>query len=277
MSGTPQIAALTVISNGADGNATGQGPRSSQISGLAVIQITDPADFTFSPQVTGLAVFQEGPMPAFGFGPFHSQAAGLAVFGDAVREQLNSRAWGFQLDGHSFYVLHLGGRGTFVYDSATKQWSNWITQGFPTWNMEHGWTWYSGRIVGAAEDGPSVFELDANVFTDEGFRNMIRTVTGLVSLRGRGSSIEVGALRITASVAGTETASPTITLRYSDDDGKTFEDPETIPLTAGESEQSYDFRSLGTIFPPGRIFEITDNGGVVTISDATLDIGDEDG
>lgn len=272
-----QYAALAVVEKGASGLSSGQGPRTSHLTGLAVISLARNATRVDSPQLHGLVVYEQGPQISRGVGPFTSQLHGMVVWGSNVREQLNVRTWGFQLDGHTFYVLHLGMRGTFVYDATTKQWSQWKTQGFPTWNMENGHTWYGGRIVGGAEDGPQLLEIDPNGFLDEGFRTVLRIVTGLVSLRGRNRSIDVGALRVAAAMVSENAEFPRLRIRWSDDDGDTFEEDMVLDLEATTRDQSLDFRSLGTIYAPGRIFQIEDAGALITITDAELDIGDEDG
>ena len=154
-------------------------------------------------------------------------------------------------------------------------WSEWGTQGYPGWNMETGWTWFDHRILAGDSDGPNVYEVAPETFTDDGFRTIFRIVTGIVSVRGRDKSLDVGALRITASVGASTATSATLNLRYSDDQGNTWSDATALELIAGEFNQSLDFRSLGTIFAPGRVFEVSDDGGLVRIDDATLDVGDE--
>jgi hypothetical protein len=281
-SSSSQLGALAVMQLGAGGTGTGIGSFTPQLAGLAVIQRTDPAEWTASSQFSGLAVYAGGPNP--NYGPFTPQFGALAVWGSNVREQLNIRSWGFELDGHVFVAYSFGSQGTYVYDDLTGRWSKWYTQGFGSlWNAENGIYWYDGRYVAASIQDPTVVEMDFNSEFDDGFRTIQRVVTGLITLKHRDQTLDVGALHIDASVGAPSFTlpnppGPRMRLRYSDDEGNSWSDYENVSLVVGEYNQDVQWRSLGTVFAPGRIFEISDDGGVVRIDGAWIDTyGDRNG
>lgn len=285
-SATPQTAGLVVYQEAANSSAEPQGgPRSSQLAALAVITQSSPSFISATPQTAGLVVFEYGPDSDTDVGgPRTAQFAGLVVWGQNVREQLNIRSWGFELDGHVFVIYSFGEQGTFVYDDLTGTWSKWYTQGFGNQlNAENGIYWYDGRYVAATIQDPTLVEMNFDSEFDDGFRTIQRVVTGLVTLKHRDQTLDVGALHIDASVGAPSYTEPNppgprMRLRYSDDEGNTWSDYEDVSLIVGEYNQDIQWRSLGTIFAPGRVFEISDEGGVVRIDGAWMDTyGDDNG
>jgi hypothetical protein len=210
--------------------------------------------------------------------PFVSQTALLTVYATGTSDNTRSRAWTFVLDGHTFYALDLGEEGTFVYDLTTKQWSQFSTTGYAGWNMKFGTMWGEGRIAGGDSINPYVWELDPDRTTDEEFRSIEHVATGgLVSRSRRAKS--VGRFVLTGSAGAVDDVEgATISLRWSDDQGNTWSDLRPIPLTAGQFSQEVAWRSLGSFAAPGRIFEISDVGGLLRIdgADAGIDDFDED-
>jgi|SRR6056297_1416736 len=281
---TPLYSGMVVYGEGANSSDDPQGgPRTEQFAGLAVIETSTPAELASASQFAGLAVFEFGPDSDLDKGgPATSQLAGLVVWGTNVREQLNIRSWGFEMDGHVFVVYSFGAQGTFVYDDLTGRWSKWYTQGFGNmWNAENGIYWYDGLYVAASIQDPTVVQMDFDSEFDDGFRTIQRVVTGLVTLKHRDQTLDVGALHIDASVGAPSLTEPNppgprMRLRYSDDEGNTWSDFENVSLVVGEFNQDVQWRSLGTIFAPGRIFEISDEGGVVRIDGAWLDTYGDD-
>jgi hypothetical protein len=67
-------------------------------------------------------------------------------------------------------------------------------------------------------------------------------------------------------------------LRFSDDRGNTWSQYYDVTLTPSEFNGEVAWRSLGAIQAPGRIYEVSDYGGVIRIDGATADIeGIDDG
>lgn len=281
-SASASLTALVAYTSGTV-SGEGEGPRTALSGALVVYQDTPISDSVRAPVVASLVVYEDGgPTPGIE-GTRTPLITGLSVYGTNVREQLNTRSWGFELDGHVFIVYAFGMQGTYVYDATTNTWSQWSTQGYaPLWNAELGIYWYDGRYVAADIQGPAVVELDFDSQLDDDFRSIQRVVTAIVTLRHRAQNLAVGALHLDASTGAPSYNGPNppgaqISLRYSDDEGVTWTEYDPVDLVDGVYNQDVQWRSLGTIFAPGRVFEVSDEGGTVRIDGAQLDVGGRDG
>lgn len=206
-----------------------------------------------------------------------TQVAMLVAFASGIPDPARTRAWTFTLDGHTFYVLNLGLEGTFVYDSVTQQWAQFNTDGFGQWNLQNGVMW-GNRIVGGDSVSSQVWELDPTAVLDEGWRDIAHVVTGGVQTRSR-VFLSCDAVRLQASVGQIdEENGATLSLRFSDDFGKTWSDYFTLELTEGDFDGELAFRSLGSFMAPGRVFELSDVGGLIRIDgcDGFIDGFDND-
>ena len=207
-----------------------------------------------------------------------SQLAALVVWGEGTADTSRSRAWTFVLDGHTFYVLDLFNEGTFLYDTETKQWCQFTTSGHANWNMHNGTMWGEGRIAGGDAQTGTVWELSPDLATDEGYRQLVHTATGALVTRSRAyKSVDAFRLAASSGQLGSPTEA-TISLRWSDDQGKTWTARQAITLTDAAFGQEIAWRSLGSFKAPGRIFEVRDTGGVIRIDGADAGIAgfDED-
>jgi len=248
-------------------------PRTSQVA-MLVSYAPPSARKAQTTQIAGLVALQREVYTV----PGTSQVVMLVAYKTGVPDQSRTRAWSFTLDGHTFYVLNLGPEGTFVYDISTQQWAQFDTQGFGQWNLVNGTMWGQSRIVGGDSVNSYVWELNPSAVLDEGWRDIAHVVTGGVQTRSR-TFHSVEALRVTASVGQIdEVNGATFTLKYSDDNGKTWSDPFTIELTQGNYDDELAYRSLGAFMAPGRIFELSDSGGLIRIdgADVFVDGFDED-
>lgn len=250
------------------GLATTVASASPSIASLAALVVTAPpfAKAANVAQSNALVVAEGSPDPKI------ASLAGLVVVRLGLVENLEARAWTFDFDGHSFYVLQLGPVGTFVYDFTSKTWSRWRTANFLLWNMFNGIRW-NGINVAADLEFPFIYEIRPDLQSDEGFRPIIRKVSGALTVIGRdfkGCDI----VYLTASVGDPTEFPTTVDLRFSDDQGNSWSDEYSIALEEGNTEQQLSWRSLGQMKSPGRIFEITDTGGLVRIS--ALDVMTED-
>jgi hypothetical protein len=181
------------------------------------------------------------------------------------------QGWAFVLDGHVFYVLNRVDDRSLVCDLTTGQWHVWLTAGEAAWNVHRGTTW-RGRVLGADAFSPLVWEVDPESPLDGGVLPIERVVTGFLPVQGRGS-VRQGSLRVTAG-RDDEAPAGEIRMRFSDDGGATWSDTYEIPVGAGAGRR-IEFRSLGRMHAPGRLWEFSDDGGLVRIDgvDTELDGG----
>ena len=172
------------------------------------------------------------------------------------------RAWTFDFDGHTFYVLDLGNVGCYLYDLNTGVWTQFDSMGFaPVWNFRNGMYWQSGKITVGAGNVSSVFRLDPSTFIEEGWRPVNYELTGLLSTSDH-RVLRQYALRTVAS-AGRLTDGPPVDLQmqFSDDQGATWSAAFTVTLTSSTRQRIEFPRGLGAFAAPGRIFGLVGGGG----------------
>lgn len=235
-----------------------------------------PATHVDNSQAAALVVYAAD--AASGMVPRASQVAELVVWGVAPPgAEARTRAWTFVLDGHPFYVLDLGEQGTFLYDSSTQQWCKWSTDGYTGWNMRVGTMWgEANRIVGGDTFAPQAWELDPDLTIDEGFRDIFHVVTGGLMVRSR-TYLAVEALRVAGSLGDLDSSGiVSFSMRFSDDNGKTWSPTYDTSMTAGDFSGEVAWRSLGSFMAPGRVFEFSDFGGMQRIDGADVFIEDFD-
>lgn len=172
-------------------------------------------------------------------------------------------AWAFTMDGHTFYVLNTVGTKSLVYDLTARQWYIWYTAGMDFWNMFRGTNW-NGKVVAADDSGAQIWELDLYAVLDQEVLQIERVVTGFQPLRGR-ASILIGNAHLKANVGSPSDAGAAVKLRFSNDEGVTWSEYFEVALAVDDFSQRVTFRSLGRLRAPGRLWEISDTGGLMRI------------
>jgi hypothetical protein len=203
--------------------------------------------------------------------PSTSQLVALVAYATGVPERNTQRAWTFTLDTHTFYVLDLGTEQTLVYDLLTDQWARWETEGYPIWNAQLGAEWLD-RTVCADVQSPAVFFLNPSGSLDQGFRPVRRKATAIIPSSSRNWT-SLDALSVMASMGDAQdgfAGTAEMTIRYSDDQGQTFEDFDTITLSTTDTNDELLFLSMGSFNMPGRIILVEDLGGPVRIDSAQV-------
>lgn len=205
-----------------------------------------------------------------------SQAALLIAYATGVPITQVATSWDFILDGHRLWVVSLGPEGDWAYDTTTKQWCQLFTQGFPGLNFTHGAMW-GLRIMGGDLLYPFLYEMAADQPNDEGWRPVFHAVTGGIMTRSP-NGIGVANFRLAASAGALNDVSTDVNLSYSDDNGETWSDLVAIAVAQGANSVQLIWPALGSFSAPGRIFSITDSGGMLSIygADAALNNYDED-
>lgn len=194
------------------------------------------------------------------------------------------RVWGFSLDGHDFYVLRVGELETLVYDLTTGQWAHWASPERENWRAHVGQNWvgmsattlargFGTDIVAGDDTTGTLWILDPTAGRDdnpiEGDAAFTRIVVGGVPLSSRDAA-PCNAVQLTLSLGAPAMTGAEITLRTSDDFGHTYVSHGAVTTTAADFGQVVEWRSLGTMRQPGRLFEISDDGAAVRISRADM-------
>jgi hypothetical protein len=192
----------------------------------------------------------------------HAQEAEFATYStisDAI-------GYTYQQLGHTFYVLTFPtANTTWVFDLATRQWhqraysdNNGLLQ------RHRGMSAAAAYGVNVVQDWQTgaLYKFDPTSFTDNG--QTMQYIRGFPTLANEGKRVkyksfiadmEVGT--DTGSVDGTsQTNPPLVSLRFSDDGGKSFNNPITQSLGAlGQYQQSLKWTRLG--LARNRVFEVS--------------------
>lgn len=198
-------------------------------------------------------------------------------------------AWTFTLEGHDYYVINLY-EETLVYDLSQQKWYSWGSLDSKQLGLRYGLNWvqtsamafdYGTNIVCGDDSTGAMFFLDPTKVDDDSSlgvdgetRAFDRIVYGQFPVRGNTAQPCYG-VQLFGSLGDVQ--DPTLTsiqLEYSDDQGNTFVDAGTIDMVAGSYNQRIYWRSLGSMTQPGRLFRLTDSGGLLRLDG--LDIDDND-
>lgn len=155
-------------------------------------------------------------------------------------------AWTFGMDGHSYYVLAIPGQGTFAYDAATQQWSEFSSPNANHWRATMGYA-DNGVVVAACDDG-TICRVDPEAYGDNGLV-FERVVTATVPLTGKVPRNDSASIGIGAS------ADADIRLRWRDgqDDYPAYYEP----LEAHAPFDVAQMWRLGIADQPYRTFEVS--------------------
>lgn len=186
------------------------------------------------------------------------------------------RAWTFTLDGHDFYVLHLGTIETLVYDFNAEQWYVYGSGDTNIWRAYTGINWQGGNflskfygtnvIVGDDGNGSLYFLNAEQSYDDDALlgpevpRDFPREIYGQVATRSF-DAIPCYGVQLMGSIGDmTEAALTTVTLYTSDDQGNTYDDQGTITIPNEAYDTRVEWWSLGQVTAPGRLFKVVDRG-----------------
>ena len=195
-------------------------------------------------------------------------------------------AWTFTMDGHELYVLQLPDE-TLVYDTGTESWYQWAKGNSSIWQALYGIDWIanSGNILEGLDDGQNALnvvvgditngalyflhpELDMDDPNDGTTATLQfeRQLYGQISHRGR-DYLPVAAVEVEASTgqSSADVDDFGVKLEYSDDKGQSFTSAGTITTVPGTYDTRLDWRSLGSMKAPGRLFRLTDYGAIARI------------
>ncbi len=214
-----------------------------------------------------------------------TQAYVLAIVRGRVADP-KVRVWTYTLDGHDYYVVPLGDVETIVYDTYSEQWADWGNADTALWAGKTGINWIdSGAfpsgfgtnvLVGDREVGTLYFLDPEYPFDDDPTTDVDDRVAFTCIAQGqivtRGSdAVPCFGVSLTGSFGDTYDSSFTdVMLEVSDDAGRTYVDCGTLSITPADYAARVDWRSLGSMTAPGRLFRITDAGAVTRIDGLEL-------
>jgi hypothetical protein len=254
-------------------------PKRAQVSQLTSQLIVSSTPYRIQvAQVLSQILVQN--LPASG-GTFSTTGvAGQVVYTIGVPDTPRQKAWTFDFDGHTFYVLDLAEQGAMVYDLTTQSWSKWDTAGYEGhFNMKNGFHWRDGKQVigGGMLDGLLV-TLNEDSYLDEDFRPVTYEVNGVIFASSE-QYIRQFNLRLVGSPGRTglvdPISPPILNMEFSDDNGANWSNPRAVELSSTNKTQRIEFRSLGAFRQPGRIFRMYDNGGIKFLAYVVADVEGE--
>lgn len=201
----------------------------------------------------------------------------------ALEDELSHYALGdaqgmcYQQGGHTFYVLRFPTQDkTWVFDKSTRQWHERVS--LDANGNEHSWPFMSAvqgfglNLVGDAFNG-GLFTLDLRNFTDWGWQNTaegtpVKRLRHLPHIVDELKRIKYSHLVADMQGAGlqsdfdpaTDTASPEVLLRASDDRGISWSSYRRAPLgLPGQTRTRLKWTRLG--MAPDKVFELSWSAG----------------
>lgn len=202
------------------------------------------------------------------------------VYSTGTDDQPRQRAWTFDFDGHTFYVLDLGETGALAYNLTTQSWQRFNTTGYDGhFNFKNGFHWRGGKqIVGGGLLDGLLLKLDPDKALDEGFKPIEYEIQGVLFATTEDIMRQYN-LRMVGSPGRTflddDTDLPILRMVFSDDNGATWSTERTVTLSNTDKDQRIEFRSLGGFRQPGRIFRLYDDGGIKFIAYVMADLEGE--
>jgi len=170
------------------------------------------------------------------------------------------RAFSFNKDGHSFYVLS-GVDFSWQFDLTTKSWVERISYGLDRWRAESYMELGGKRIVGDYSLG-NLYEVDGDTY-DENGDPLIMTVQ--IPVHAFPRKIKLSEFRVdTIPGQGTATLDPKLIVKTSKNGGKTFGNERHIPMgKIGEYFKQVRVNGLGMSKEDGFVISVSSSAAVV--------------
>ena len=163
--------------------------------------------------------------------------------------------WSFALEQHAFYVLDLPGEGSFAYDFATNQWSEFGTVDQPLFLAGCGAKQADGRWIVGSTFSSDIHAIDPDTYDDAG-APLVRRFPGLTRTD---QNLRFSNVQVDCSVGGAGLDypgdNPKLAMHYSDDVGKTWVDWSYASLGRQGSRQKPRFKFPRGQRPGTRIWE----------------------
>lgn len=202
---------------------------------------------------------------AQGFSPLRISTESIELLIQQATSPADIKAYTYQQDGHTFYVLTGGGMPTnLVYDISTQQWhERAYLNALGVFEQDLGYCGiyaFNMQLVGSRRDG-KIYSVSMSVYTDDGDEiasERIYTHLGNENQRTRYNQLEI-AMETGVGNQVAPGVNPLITLWMSRDGGKTYSGGYTKSFGAvGNYETRAVFRRLGIQFQTTYKIRITD-------------------
>jgi hypothetical protein len=188
-----------------------------------------------------------------------AQGSTVKISNESTEELLKGSTtitgWSFRTNKHDFYVLTTD-IATIVYDLTKKTWYRWSSYGQPFWDAVKG-VQIDDTVYCASSAPGSILTLDHSN-TDYSNDYLICEVSGNLLYSGRALlPCNRVTLYLNMGFSKSYLEAPLVELRWSDDGGQTWSGYVQKTLgVQGVYDTNVDYRSLGLIKSPGRLFEI---------------------
>lgn len=187
-------------------------------------------------------------------------------------QPLEINSFQYDIDGHIFYGIHVRGKGTFIFDQSTGQWTQFKSGSLLYWNTQFHLKW-DGEYYAASLIDNQIVRVDPDSILDDGFRTNEFVVTARLEYKSR-QYVPNSEVQLFGSIG---LRGGDVELRYSDDDGHSFTDYRVVNVPENARANSVMFYNLGSVRQPGRIYEVRDYGTIRRIQSLNAKIGDGDG
>jgi hypothetical protein len=179
---------------------------------------------------------------------------------DALADKSTLTAQAFSLEGHHFYCLN-SASFTWVCDLLTRKWLDWESFGLSRWRAE-GFVDIGGKRISGDHASAALYELDPDTGDDAGAHLLWKMVSGPIGAypaRIIADELFLDLLPgVGLNVVDEHQANPLVTLRTSDDDGKSWSSEMTQSVgRIGDFKREVRFQNLGASGEDGFRFEIS--------------------
>jgi hypothetical protein len=163
----------------------------------------------------------------------------------------------------------------------TGMWSEWTTPGRTNWRAHIGQNWVGANDFGiantdivAGDDATgTLWRLDTSIGRDDrsttGDDKISHIVMGGIQVTGR-DSVQCNAVTIDLALGSPTQTGASITLEISDDLGQTWMNCGSNTVAAADYTATVEWRALGQMKAPGRLFRFTDDGATVRFGGANM-------
>lgn len=232
-------------------------------SAFAVAKLDNTLYWVGAEEGSSLAVWR-----ANGYTPFKVSDHGIDKMLGELEQTDDIICYGYQQEGHPFFVITSpSGNWTIAYDVSTNLWHQRAyyntTDGSLNRHRANCYVFFDNKhLVGDFELG-RIYSLSLDKYDD--YTGVVKRVRSGPPL-GPGFFPRFG-IEIEAGVADNFTLDPQYAMRYSDDDGKTWSDPENCEMgQVGEYMTRCEWWGTGSAEEGGsRVFEVSTTDAVKAV------------